>query len=527
MHRSWRLLVVAVLAFVLTPRSGLAATNYFNVVDVFDPAANSWSLAAPMPVGGRPTAAVAAPDGNIYVFGIEGSTTTYAFTPATNRWSARAPLPTRRAYFAAALGGDGRIYTIGGQTGTYAYTNVVEAYDPRTDRWSEAAPISAPRAQMAAVTAVDGRIYLFGGYSDTGKFLGSQAYATAEVYSPAANAWSTVASMPAAAIAPAAASGPDGRLYVIGLKGQANVAGYDPVSNTWSVAANPLVRRGGAAAATGRDGRIYLFGGSFTTETLGGEHGDIETFRTTYLDDAEAFAPSSGRWTSLAPLPTARTGLVAATDADGQIYTFGGWSVTDEPATSTASSPAPASRGWIAGHVTLAGTATPVPGVSVQLVATPLSTRTAADGSYEFPGVSVTDGVNGGPVYTVAVTPPAGYAIIGPASRQVTVQAGQGVEADFIVQPPPCRFVLGFAALNAALPTIVGDCLDDERHNPANGDALQHTTHGLLVWRKADNFTAFTDGYRTWVAGPYGVQERLNSQRFPWEGNPDGLPVVR
>jgi hypothetical protein len=27
---------------------------------------------------------------------------------------------------------------------------------------------------------------------------------------------------------------------------------------------------------------------------------------------------------------------------------------------------------------------------------------------------------------------------------------------------------------------------------------------GLLVWRKADNFTAFSVGYRTWVGGPSG-----------------------
>src|SRR6185312_1742852 len=27
----------------------------------------------------------------------------------------------------------------------------------------------------------------------------------------------------------------------------------------------------------------------------------------------------------------------------------------------------------------------------------------------------------------------------------------------------------------------------------------------------------FTDGARTWVAGPFGLQTRLNTQRFDWE----------
>ncbi|MDO8674430.1 MAG: hypothetical protein Q7O66_23740, partial [Dehalococcoidia bacterium] len=79
-----------------------------------------------------------------------------------------------------------------------------------------------------------------------------------------------------------------------------------------------------------------------------------------------------------------------------------------------------------------------------------------------------------------------------------------------------CRYVLGFLALHDGIPDIVGDCLVNE-HYSANGDALQETAKGLLVWRKADNNTAFTDGYRTWVNGPLGIQQRLNTERFSWE----------
>jgi hypothetical protein len=44
--------------------------------------------------------------------------------------------------------------------------------------------------------------------------------------------------------------------------------------------------------------------------------------------------------------------------------------------------------------------------------------------------------------------------------------------------------------------------------------------NGLLLWRKLDNWTAFTDGVRWWVNGPLGLQQRLNDQRFSWEANP-------
>lgn len=91
----------------------------------------------------------------------------------------------------------------------------------------------------------------------------------------------------------------------------------------------------------------------------------------------------------------------------------------------------------------------------------------------------------------------------------------------------PCQFVLGFKLLRDQIPSVVGECLEDEHHNPTNGDGLQRTTKGLLVWRKVDNFTAFTDGYRTWVAGPDGLQQRLNAERFAWERDPLIRPTYR
>lgn len=80
------------------------------------------------------------------------------------------------------------------------------------------------------------------------------------------------------------------------------------------------------------------------------------------------------------------------------------------------------------------------------------------------------------------------------------------------------EFKLGFKALAEQIPDIVGQPLENENYGP-NGDSLQRTTNGLMVWRKADNWTAFTDGYRTWVNGPYGLQERLNDDRFEWEAS--------
>jgi hypothetical protein len=88
-----------------------------------------------------------------------------------------------------------------------------------------------------------------------------------------------------------------------------------------------------------------------------------------------------------------------------------------------------------------------------------------------------------------------------------------------------CQYVLGFKALHDLDPGDTGDCVENQSF-AANGDALEHTAKGLMAWRKADNWTAFTNGNQTWINGPSGLQSRLNTQRFGWEANPDGLPTA-
>ena len=82
-----------------------------------------------------------------------------------------------------------------------------------------------------------------------------------------------------------------------------------------------------------------------------------------------------------------------------------------------------------------------------------------------------------------------------------------------------CEFRLGFKTLRDLIGhDIVGECLENEHYNEIS-DSNQQSTGGLMAWRKADNWTAFTDGYRTWINGPNGLVQRLNTERFPWEAD--------
>ena len=91
-----------------------------------------------------------------------------------------------------------------------------------------------------------------------------------------------------------------------------------------------------------------------------------------------------------------------------------------------------------------------------------------------------------------------------------------------------CTFEDSFRTLHSIIPSIVGECIGNEFSDPATGDALQLTTNGLLHWRRGDGAILFTDGYRTWVFGLYGLQTRLNTERFSWEREspPRDVPVT-
>jgi hypothetical protein len=89
--------------------------------------------------------------------------------------------------------------------------------------------------------------------------------------------------------------------------------------------------------------------------------------------------------------------------------------------------------------------------------------------------------------------------------------AAQQVDA-----PRSCQYIRGFKRLHDLAPDDVGACTS-RRIFAGNGDVLQYTTNGMMVRRGGDNWTAFTNGYMTFIDGPRGLVTRLNADRFDWE----------
>ena len=172
-----------------------------DAVYEYDPAADSWRMRAPMPTP-RGALAAAVIGGRIHAVGGVGasgrigrrtnSNAHEVYDPAADKWSVRAPLPTPRDHLAVAAEG-GQLYAVGGRIdgdyGRNLATN--ESYDPATDRWSARAPLPTARSGIAA-SVLGGRIVVVGGEAPTGTFN------QVEAYDPKSDAWSAYARMPTA-----------------------------------------------------------------------------------------------------------------------------------------------------------------------------------------------------------------------------------------------------------------------------------------------------------------------------------------
>jgi N-acetylneuraminic acid mutarotase len=241
---------------------------------------------------------------------------TLAFARGANgasNWRYEASLSVPRCG-AATAGPEGSIFSIGGRAAS-GPSSVVEVYRPSVRKWVHGPSLPAPREGHAAATGGDGRIYVIGGVVN---------FTTRSVLAltPGTGAgWTEVAPLSTDRVRGTfgAATGPDGRIYVVGGSDGSDLIQtleiYDPATNHWTTGAPMPTGREFVAVARGGDGRIYAIGG------LAGENA---------LNVVEAYSPKTNSWTKVASLPSRRSGAEATTSLDGLIYVIGGLEETAE-----------------------------------------------------------------------------------------------------------------------------------------------------------------------------------------------------
>ncbi|HEX4488108.1 MAG TPA: kelch repeat-containing protein [Terriglobales bacterium] len=146
-----------------------------NTNEVYDPATNKWETRMAMPTA-RNHAAAGVVGGKIYVIGGRlasafasagsNSDVVEVYDPAENTWGAAGlRMPTARSAMAFATFGN-RILIAGGEIvdrHMFAAIRAVEAYDPATNQWTELPILPAARQGVSGAVIGD-RLYVIGGH---------------------------------------------------------------------------------------------------------------------------------------------------------------------------------------------------------------------------------------------------------------------------------------------------------------------------------------------------------------------------
>src|SRR5207344_593806 len=72
------------------------------------------------------------------------------YDPAANTWTVNAPMKHRHVVHAAVLLQDGRVLIAGGDCKPTLPCAAADVYNPLTGKWKAVAPMSAPRENLAA-----------------------------------------------------------------------------------------------------------------------------------------------------------------------------------------------------------------------------------------------------------------------------------------------------------------------------------------------------------------------------------------
>ncbi|WP_370350258.1 Kelch repeat-containing protein [Catenulispora sp. EB89] len=322
---------------VLVVGGSTPTLNAQSAATLYNPAANTWSAAAPMGTSRRDFAAVRLADGRVLVTGgigasqgfpAPGLASTEIFDPAAGTWTAAADMHEGRWDHTATLLPDGRVLVAGGGSvrspQSVRSLRSAELFDPATGTWTPAPPMTDARSDHAAVALADGRVLLVGGILAVG--LDWPAYlAFCEVYDPAANSWSPTGSMHVPRALHQATLLRDGSVLATGggstavqLDGVYNPSStwaaerYDPATGQWEDVPSMPFGRAFHRAVPLASGGVLVIGG---TGSSGYDVG---------YQNAAIYDPVARAWTATAGLAVGRWGFAAAPLADGRVLVAGG-----------------------------------------------------------------------------------------------------------------------------------------------------------------------------------------------------------
>lgn len=243
--------------------------------------------------------------------------------PVATQWQTLRPMPAARSSPVAGVLG-GAIVVAGGYESTAQSSLFV--FDPTRSAWRSGPSLPAARYGGASAT-LEGELWVLGGWSTVPPLPHNEVY----ILDRAASTWRAGPSLPK--LSGCSAAGASATIYLFspcdgysGYRRDFWILSED--RRSWRAGPSPPAAHIDAVAVATADA-FYLIGGQ-----------DDAGKPTTTVS---RYAPSTGTWSSVAPLPRPRD-LASAAILDGKIYVVGGR--TDGPPTGAVDVYDPASDSW-------------------------------------------------------------------------------------------------------------------------------------------------------------------------------------
>ena len=215
------------------------------------------------------------------------------YDPSTHSFQQTREMNQRRVGHVAVLLRSGKVLIAGGWIGG-GCTNTSELYDPSAGRFQPVdAKMTTPRGDARALLLANGDVLITGGADHDSP----GGVASAEVFRAKTMKFESVGSMHFARVSHTATLLADGRVLIVGGRGDkvnATAEIFDPHTSRFTTTGSLITPRYKHTAGLLPDGRVLIAGGSDERDWTGN------------LSSAEIFDSKTGKFTSASPLNESR-----------------------------------------------------------------------------------------------------------------------------------------------------------------------------------------------------------------------------